>query len=391
VKAAPGISGLKASDSLELADQIQRYWAARDDTSHDPYDGLLATRVPRALKARRWSRLALVHLHRRSPRNLRPLFGIPMCRSSYASALFASAGVRIARATGSREAERAAGRRLRWLAENRIRGGWAYPFDVQTRTFHYSARTPNVVCTVFAANAFLDAAELMGSEEALEVASDAAGFVVRELLTGDGDRWWFRYLPDADDLIHNGNALAAEVLVRYGALARDALMTAVGLEALQTTLDDVRPDGSLLYGEGQHLAWVDGHHTGFVVDALHTVARYAPGFEPRLEGDLRRMASFYRTHLFGPGGWPYQRPDRPYPIDSIAAAQGIQVFAKLGHEYRAAAEEIARFVLERMLLRSGRFAYTRARWHVKTVPYARWTEAPLCLALAVLATEPVLP
>jgi hypothetical protein len=99
------------------------------------------------------------------------------------------------------------------------------------------------------------------------------------------------------------------------------------------------------------------------------------------------MSRFYRTRLFGPDGWAYQRPDTPYPLDSIAAAQGIQTFAKLGGSDRDMAERIAGSVLARMSLASGRFAYVRGRRHVKRVPYVRWTEAPLCLAFAVLATE----
>ena len=380
--------GIARSQALRLADDIQRFWGAREDTSHDPYDGLLARRVPPALKAHRSTRLALVHLHRRYPRNLRPLFGIPPTRSPYASAQLASACLRIAGATGAPEAEAAARRRLRWLARVRIRGGWAYPFDVQTRTFHYLRSTPNVVCTAFAANAFLDAAELRGDDEALAVAGEACRFAVQELLARREGVCWFRYLPVRDELIHNGNALAAQVLVRYGSLAGDQRMSDLGHDALQTTLAAIRLDGSLPYGREADLAWVDGHHTGFVIDALHTVARYGSHRHRQLEGALRRMTRYYRAHLFGPEGWPYQRPDTPYPLDVIAGAQGVQVFARLGGENRPMAETVAAFVLERMLLRSGRFAYARGRWHVKRVPYLRWTEAPLCLALAVLATEP---
>ena len=87
-------------------------------------------------------------------------------------------------------------------------------------------------------------------------------------------------------------------------------------------------------------------------------------------------------------GRAYQRPDAPYPLDSIAAAQGIQTFAKLGGRHREMAERIAASVLARLSSPSGRFAYVRCRRHVKRVSYVRWTEAPLCLAFAVLATEP---
>ncbi|MDQ4097636.1 MAG: hypothetical protein M3144_07195 [Actinomycetota bacterium] len=388
-EAAPVASpvGVEARRSLELADRIQAHWHERDDTSHDPYDGLLARRVPTRFKATRAGRLALVHLHRRFPRNLRPVFGVPPTKSAYTVALFASASLRIARMTGSSAARDAARRRLAWLRASSIRGGWAYPFDVQTRTFHYARTTPNIVCTAFAARAFLDAAQMAGDEQALGVAGDAARFAVRELLVHRGGRSWFRYLSTEDELIHNANALGAELVVRYGTLAGDRRLVDLGLEALPATTGAVGDDGSLRYGRERHLAWVDGHHTGFVIESLDAVARCHPDFDGTVRETIEAMARFYRKRLFRSDGWPYQRPDRPYPLDSIAAAQGIQTFATLGGAHRSMAERIADCVIATLLLPSGRFAYARGRCHLKRVPYARWTEAPLCLAFAVLASE----
>jgi hypothetical protein len=120
-------------------------------------------------------------------------------KNAYTVALFASACLRIAAVTGSSVPHAAAQDRLSWLRASSIRGGWAYPFDVQTRTFHYPRTTPNVICTAFAARAFLDAAGLGGDEEALSIAGDAARFAVRELLVHKGGRSWFRYLPDEDE------------------------------------------------------------------------------------------------------------------------------------------------------------------------------------------------
>lgn len=388
LRTRPVPRGVSAGEALHLAHRIQAYWFEQDDTSYDPYDGLLSRRVPHALTGTRAGRLALVHLHRRFPRNLRPLFGVPPTKSPYTVGLLASAGLRIADATGCRKSEDAARERLAWLRATRIGGGWAYPFDVQTRTFHYRRTTPNVVCTAFAARAFLDAAERQGDEHALAVAGEAATFVVRELLDRRAGQCWFRYLPTEDALIHNGNVLAAELVVRYGSYAGDDRMVDVGHQALAATLEAVRPDGSLLYGRGRHLAWVDGHHTGFVIESLDAIARCDPGRAAPLRTTVERMAAFYRGQLFGVDGSAWQRPGAPYPLDSIAAAQGVQTFAKLGGEYRPIAERIAGAVHAQLSLPSGRFAYVRCRRHVKRVPYVRWTEAPLCLAFAVLATEP---
>lgn len=373
------------TEAVDAADGLHRHWASRGHHSHDPYDGLAARFVPAAMKRDRLPRLALVHLHKRSPINLRPLFGVPTTRNAYAAGHFASANLILARLTEGSQMREAAYDHLGWLRSVTIRGGWAYPFDVQTRTFHYLRTTPNVICTVFAANAFLDAAELEGDAAALGTATDAADFMVRELLTGDEGTRYFKYLPDEGALIHNANVLAAQVLVRCGTLGGDERLVAIGREVLAPTLAAVRPDGSLLYGRGPDLDWVDGHHTGFVVEALLDIARRCSDAEVMTVVD--RMAAYYQHRLFTAAGEPQQRPGVRYPVDVIAGAQGIQTFARLGGERRHMAETIAAFMLANMRLPSGTFAFQRYRWHWKRVPYARWSDAPMCLALAVLAAS----
>jgi polysaccharide biosynthesis protein VpsJ len=381
-----GLTGeLTAAAALEAAGELHRHWAARGHRSHDPYDGLAARFVPAAAKQHRLPRLALVHLHKRSPVNLRPLFGVPTTRNAYAAGHFASANLIMAALTGTSEPREAADDHLGWLRSVSIRGGWAYPFDVQTRTFHYLRTTPNVICTVFAANAFLDAADREGDDAALRTATDAAEFMVRELLTGAGGERYFKYLPDEDALIHNANVLAAQVLVRCGRLSGEERLVDIGREVLAPTLAAVRNDGSLLYGRGPDLDWVDGHHTGFVVEGLLDIARRCSDAD--LMAVVDHMAAYYRDHLFTAAGEPQQRPGVRYPVDVIAGAQGIQTFARLGGEYRATAIAVAAFMMANMRLPSGTFAFQRYQRHWKKVPYARWSDAPMCLALAVLAAS----
>ena len=96
------------------------------------------------------------------------------------------------------------------------------------------------------------------------------------------------------------------------------------------------------------------------------------------------MAAYYRGRLFGTDGRPRQHPGAPYPVGALAAAQGIQTFAKLGSEHLDTAERIAEFTLD-YLARSGTFLYQSHRLHVKPIPYARWAHAPMCLAVAEVA------
>ncbi|MEX2459407.1 MAG: hypothetical protein WD770_10535, partial [Actinomycetota bacterium] len=360
--------------------RIIERWRARRFRSHDPYDGLETRLVPNAARLPRPVRLALVQLHKRSPVNLRRAFRVPPARNAYAEGLFASAGLRLwADGHGERLLE-AAGECLAWLEAARIRGGWAYPFDVQTKTFFYPKSTPNVVSTAFAARAFTDAARLAGEAAGATMATEAARFCVDELLVGEAGRTWFGYLPGDRGLIHNANLLAARLCAEAGRLTGDDALVRIGFDAARTTLADQRPDGAFRYGMGPRLAWIDGHHTGFVVECLADLA--AAGFDDAT-APLERAASFYARELFTDDGAPRPSPGREHPADAIAAAQGIETFAVLGDAGRA--ERIAAWARANLRMPGGSYAFQRGRFHRKSVPYARWSDAPMAVALARLA------
>ncbi|MFN2588987.1 MAG: hypothetical protein ABR613_12840 [Actinomycetota bacterium] len=378
--AAPSPSRAQA---FALAGHLEAEWWERRDESYDPYDGLLGRFPPPFLRRQRAWRLAAVQLHKRSPVNLRPFFGIPPSRSSYGTGVFASACVTLERLHPDTSRRRRLEGRLDWLRALRTKGGWAYPFHVETKTGSYPPTEPNVVCTVFAGEAFLDAAEHLGDRQALETARDAAGFVLEDLTAERDGRRHFTYLRGYDALVHNANALAARFVARCGRVSGDDALVAAAIEALRPTIDAIAPDGSLVYGDAPSMQWVDGHHTGFVIESLWDVARRA---QPRLEQPATKMAEFYATRLFD-GGRPQQSPGARYPVDAIAGAQGIQTFARLGGRHLAKARSIAAFMVSRMLTRRGSFVYMRRRTHSKRIPYARWCDAPMSCALAVLAAE----
>ena len=361
------------------AARILERWRTRGFRSHDPYDGLETRLIPNAARLPRAVRLALVQLHKRSPVNLRGAFRVPPTRNAYADGLFASAGLRLWREGYGEAAREAAGECLAWLEGRRIRDGWAYPFDVQTRTFFYPKSTPNVVSTAFAARAFTDAARLAGEGASAAIAAGAARFCVDELLVRDRDRTWFGYLPGDRQLIHNANLLAARLCAEAGALTGDDGLVATGFAAAGTTLADQRRDGAFRYGIGPGLAWIDGHHTGFVVECLADLA--AAGL-PDVAAALERAAGFYARELFTEAGAPRPEPGCSRPADAIAAAQGIETFAVLGDTERA--ERIARWAFANLRGGDGTYAFQRGRLHRKSVPYARWSEAPMAIALARL-------
>ena len=69
------------------------------------------------------------------------------------------------------------------------------------------ANSPNLVCTTFVANAFLDAYEQLGDASHLDVAASGAQYILNDLYWTDGGSVsGFAYpLPTMRNNVHNGN------------------------------------------------------------------------------------------------------------------------------------------------------------------------------------------
>ena len=116
-----------------------------------------------------------------------------------------------------------------------------------------------------------------------------------------------------------------------------------------------RPDGSWPYGEQPGLQWVDGFHTGYVLEALLACERAGVGdVGPALERGL----AFYRDRLFLADGTAKYYVDDVFPVDAQCVAQGIQTFALAslsGRDFQQPAWRVFDFAQGRM---NGETAHT---------------------------------
>jgi hypothetical protein len=327
---------------------------------------------------------------KRSPVDLRPLLGIEPTTSAVTLGLVVSAYAR----NGFLPAEPAASRlrkaihRLETLRCSRFEEAcWSYHFDVQTRVFFYARTEPNTIATAFVGLGLLDAHELAGEQRALALARSAGEFFIRHVpqtFTGSGA--YFGYLVGDTTPIHNANMLVCALLARLARLTerddfRDAAATGV-----EYTLSRLRPDGSWPYGEQPQLDWVDGFHTGYVLDCLLTCIE--AGFAPSgAEDAWRQGARFYARALIDADGAPRYTPESRYPVDGLCVAQAIQTLARAGRlepELAGRAWSVFRYAIGRFLREDGAFAFQRRRLWVNRTPHPRWVQAPMLAALTQL-------
>jgi len=377
--AAPHTAGL-----LQTIRELERWGTARGWVGTDPYEGLNATRFAAPFRGTVTGRKILIQAVKRSPFDLRPMLGIPQGRSSAAFAALVSAYAFQEEDEKLRDA-------LDVLESLRCPGFtepcWGYDFDVQTRVFFYPRGAPNTIATAFAGAALVDAYERTGDGTLLEQALGAGEFFLRRVpQTPTPSGAYFGYLVGDRTPIHNANMLACALLARAGAHAgRDDFLEAAAA-GVAYTLAHQAPDGSWPYGDEPHLGWVDGFHTGYVLDALRECV--AAGVPTARREALDRGLAFYRRALFLADGTPKYTTGSTYPIDIQCVAQGIQTFALADDPW---ALTVYRFAMRRMHRPDGAFAFQRRRFWRNDTPHVRWGQAPMLRALVHLLGATITP
>jgi hypothetical protein len=363
-----------AADSLSAALERSNF------VGWDPYDALASPGI-RALARAPLLRQAAIQGLKAVPFNPRPVLGVPPTENPKALALFVSAYARLAKVEQQGRygglalalADRLEGRAVK------VGGGagWAYPFDVQTRWGYYPRTQPNAVVTTFAAHALMDAEELAPPGRFAPAIDSALEFARSSLAVEQGSESYFAYHEGSKVPIHNASLLVASLFARRGR-PHDAL------PALRYSLQRQRPDGSWPYGERSDLGWVDGYHTAFVLWSLHRALSVEEEADRSVEA-LDRALDFFLAKFVDPDGAVRASPDARYPVDIHSCASSVWALSALHERDTRAlptAERVLGWTLANMRRDDGRFAFQRRRLLRVSVPYARWSDGHMLLALA---------
>ena len=381
----------------QLGSKIQKLWSycqANDWAGYDPYDAtnskifaalpFLNSRIPR---------LVLTQALKRSPLNFRRLLRIPKTQNPKAIALFLSAFQKLER-NGVAKAEDLVEPLIGRLVALRSKGVrhwcWGYSFPWQTRTMLVPSGAPNLVCTTFVGNALLDAYEQRLDRQCLSMAIEAAQYILDELYWTDGKSVaGFSYpLPGLKNQVPNANFLGSALLCRVYRHTSEGRFLGPALRVARCSAAQQRADGSWDYGEGLSQRWIDNFHTGYNLCALRSIGRYAGTTE--FESSIRSGLEFYQGHFFREDGAPRYFHNRTYPIDVHCVAQSIITLLAL-KDLEPNNVELARAVFQwamnHMWDERGFFYYRVLRSCTIRIPYMRWAQAWMLLAMCTLLCE----
>ncbi len=387
------------NDADRAFDALDNWITDNGWAGYDPYDVKGQDWYVRMFGWQNWPsrklRSALALIERRlPPAGLRRVLRVPKAINAKGMGLLANAYLIHSEASSDGTSRAKADAILGWLAENPSEGYpgicWGYPFHWQSRVF-LPRGTPSVVVTATVGDAWLRHYETTNSGRSLEILEGIAEFITRGLNrpVDDEDRLCFSYTPLDDFKVHNANLFAAAFLAKFGRITGNEDCLQLALRSVGYALDEQNDDGSFYYWGSEPPTVVDHYHTGFVLRHLHTVLRCTDA--QHIAKPLQRAYDFYLDRLFDPDGAPRFTPNARFPIDVHSCAEALLCINQLAQSFggRQALEPTFRFIQENMLSDGGwYYAGLRSRAgkvHPVRIPYLRWGQAWMLLALASIA------
>jgi len=321
---------------------------------------------------------------------IRKLFGVRPQVNAKAMGLLASSYVNLYQTEECTSYLEKAKQCIDWLIENPSQGYaglcWGYPFDWQSRVF-VPKGTPSGVVSSTCGHAFWKFYQLTGERRYLEFCESICKFYLNDLNIDvvDDNRICFSYTPVDSFHVHNANLFIAESLIRVGTEIGNSEFVQMGIKALNYTLAEQNPDGSFYYwGPPDELLYnIDHYHTGFVLRALHSIYRTTK--ERVLFHKIEKCYHHYLENLFVDNMIPKLKPNSVYPINIHSCAEAILCLSELNEDFPEGLETLDRtatWTIENMQDRKGHFYYMIYSKRTIKIPYIRWAQAWMLLALS---------
>ncbi|BDW88149.1 hypothetical protein [Thalassospira tepidiphila] len=343
---------------IDIRDRMLAGMVADGFAGADPFDGLESA-VFRAsgLGQFRLARLAWLQAIKRSPEGLRKVVRIPKMVNPKTLALLGGAG----------QGAVLCDVRDRLLELQNPDGGWGYPFEWQARAFYAKRHQSNAIVTSFVVDALIEGR--MNRDHA--ALGQAAGFVESKLWR----EGYFAYFDHVAVEIHNASLWAAFVLYRMiGPNDKTA-------QAVERVINAQKADGSWSYGTRSHHHFVDGFHTGYVLDLLD---RFRKMGMQGLDNAIARGWQFYRKECFDADGRPRSFAGRDGYLDAHAVAQAMASLCRFGD--RDGAIRVSEWAVENLFdpSRDLFFAGIKKDGRPDRRNYMRWTQAWMVWALSIM-------
>jgi rhamnogalacturonyl hydrolase YesR len=373
--------------------KLEKWVEDHNYKGYDPADGLTSYLRPLTFGNLFLDRL-LQQLIWRSPINLRPLLGVKPLDSFIGRGYMAWGYLTRYKTTGNESYKDKAVACLDWLKANKAPGftnySWGKMFDFASRGGRQGKYEPITVWTSLIGFVFLEAYEITGNKQHLEIAVSICNWILEIPRNQTSSGLCLNYVPSGkgDCTIHNQSMLGAAMLARTFKHTGNAELLKVAQEAIKYTCARQQSDGSWLYGEDPKHHWIDNFHTGYNLDALKCYIESTN--DKTYANNLKKGFDFYKNNFFEPTGRPKYYHNRAYPIDSQCISQSIETLTNFS-EYDPAsldlALKVAGWAINNMQDKTGYFYYAQYPMFTLKAPLIHWAQATTYKALALLLSK----
>ena len=381
------------NNQLESFKKLKHYCETEGFKGWDPYDGL-NSKVFKFFRLDKvqFFRLAWIQLFKRNPINLRTVMIVPKEYNPKGLGLFLTGYCNLYKTKPKAEYLEHINFLATKLIELKTPGFsgacWGYNFDWQSRAFFLPKETPTVVATSFIASALMDAYEITGNNEYLDVALSSAEFVMKDLhRTPKEEGFIFSYSPFDDTCVYNASLLGSKLLARTYSYTKDEALLEVARGSVVACANVQRQDGAWIYGEMGIQDWVDSFHTGYNLECISEYQKYSG--DTSFQSHIDKGLDYYLENFFLEDGTPKYYDNKTYPIDIHAPAQLVATLSRLGvlEEQKDLVSKVLNWTIEHMQDEKGYFYYQLKQGVSSKIPYMRWAEAWMFYAFSFWMSE----
>jgi hypothetical protein len=360
-------------------------------TGFDPYDTLNS---PINFKVfGKWGPPVAIQIQKRNPINIRPFLAIKKGYNPKGMGLFLKAYSLLYKKTNDEKYLKKATWLFNWLNTNYSKGYsgkcWGYNFDWASPGSYLPAFTPSVVVTSFVVDGIFEYYKITKDELAKEAILSARNYISTDIpVTELPEGISFSYTHLSKGCCYNASLLAAEVLAKADFLEKTIIHTDKINKAIDFVLSKQKPDGEWWYSynpeKDTERKQID-FHQGFVLISLSNLNQLLPNPSKDVTEAIEKGLKFYKSSQFLNNGQSLWRLPKKWPVDIHNQSQGIITFSQLREyddSYFQFAHKIAEWTINNMQSKDGYFYYRKTPFFMNKIPYIRWSQAWMMLALA---------
>lgn len=376
---------------------LGKYVQENDFSGFDPYDALNSEKLHKINN--RLIKVFFTQFFVYSPFNFREYFNIKSDKNPKAIGLFLSSYCRLYKSgIIKKDAFNAITSKLiDYLLKNNSKeySGycWGFNFNWQDTTRYTKKWIPTIVVSSYVGNSLLDLYDIKKEEKYLKIALSICEFFLKDLNVRKSEKGiCFSYTPIDEHIVHNANCLGAAFLSRLYSITGEEKLHNISKKAFDFSLTFQKDDGSWRYSYDP-ISQIERNqidfHQGFILDSLADFITYVGDNDKKYIRSLMKGSLFYIDNQFDDKGRSRWRLPWRYPIDIHSQAQGIITFSKLYNlvnkaEYLEFAKKIASWTILNMQDEKGYFYYHKSPLYTNKIPYMRWGQAWMSLALSEL-------